>query len=151
MENQTVFLVHHTCFDYKPGHMYITCEGIFTSWEVAFRKALEISIEKEDEEKYDDEEDEEKYDDEEDDKGEKEDKNEDILKNLPTTEQELRNLLPVCSCIWAFKNNCNAEWWDGDEPGAHLVSVSQQQIKEKDDEKDDASEDDNSDDSEVES
>ena len=115
MKNQTVFLVHYTVFECKPGHMYISCKGIFTSWEVAFRKALKISEDEEDE------------------------KNKD--KKLPTTKQELSVFLPKHSCIWEFKNNCIAEWWDNSGLGSHLISVSQQQIEDND----------NSDDSENES
>ncbi len=109
MENQTVFLVHHTIFDYNPGHMLIVCDGIFTSWDVALRKALKISR-----------------------KEEYEEKNKDIVKKLPTTRGELRSLLSYDSCIWTFESNYHAEWWDGEGPGARLISVSYQEIKEED-------------------
>lgn len=108
-----IFVVHHTNFDYKPGHMYLSCDGVYTNWKDALKKALSLSAKVEE--------------DIEDDEEEKESQPKD--KELPTTEKELKDLLPYRACVWEFRNGSSAQWWDGDDIGSHLISISSEKVK----------------------
>ena len=114
-----VFVVHHTNFDYKPGHMSLCCDGVYTKWEDAFRSALEDLAQMMYE---NDEETEEKEADVYIDK---------ILSKFPTTRKELEDLLPERGCVWEFEAGKSAQFWDGDDIGSVLTSVSYMIVKEK--------------------
>ena len=107
-----VFVVHHTIFDYKPGHMYLSCDGVYLNWNDALKKALSL------------------MDDVDGCEDDGDDGDGDGKTNLPTTEAELRNLLPERGCVWEFGNGKCAEWWDGDECGSKLISISFEDVRE---------------------
>lgn len=129
--NQKLYVAQYTNFDYKPGHMHLTCLGIFSNFEDAFRAGLQVSNAKcgncgetgmemafyKDDgylcdvcvEGWQKEEPEKKF-----------------IKegSLPKTEEELQKLLPTTGCIWGFEWGDVVEWWDGDECGSSLISIS---------------------------
>jgi hypothetical protein len=136
-----IFVVHHTNFDYKPGHMYLSCDGVFTTWENALRRALDYNIEVTEcqycgesdvsEMSY--------YKDVGFVCGECKDCMKDDVKEvikmeeypLPTTEEELKNFIPSSGCIWDFTPGESAQWWDGEDCGANLFSISKEKVQEK--------------------
>lgn len=113
-----VFVVHHTNFDYKPGHMSLCCDGVYTKWEDAFRSALDSLAEM----LYEN-------DDERDEKVEADDYIDNLLAKLPTTQKELEDLLPERGCVWEFEVGKSAQWWDGDDCGSVLTSISCETVK----------------------
>lgn len=113
-----VFVVHYTNFDYKPGHMSLNCDGVYTKWEDAFRAALENLVEmmwEDDEEKDED--------------IKCDDYIDKILSKLPTTQKELNALLPQRGCVWEFENGESAQWWDSEDIGARLTSISYETVR----------------------
>ena len=100
-----VFVVHHTIFDYKPGHMYLCCNGVYLNWNDALKKALSLMLRDDDEEEECQE------------------------AKIPTTRAELEQLLPERGCVWTFENEGCAEWWDGDDCGSKLISISLEDVR----------------------
>jgi len=125
-----VFVVHHTNFDYKPGHMSLSCNGVFTTWEKALKTAIDI-MEPGDEFEYECKECKDQFY-----TGEEEEEfcndcrpeREEV--KLPSTEEELRRLLPSRGCVWSFENGESAQWWDGDDCGSLLISISYEEVQE---------------------
>jgi len=112
---QSVFVVHQTDYQEKPGNMFLEVIGVYTKWEDAMKGATKLLgyewcdrwVEQNDYADCDWPE-----------------------FKIPKTKQELEAVLPddVAKDLVVFIAGHSAQWWHGAERGATLTSISIQNV-----------------------
>ena len=95
-------MANYMTYDYKPGGCDLACLGIFKTWDECLEKCIATTKDHLDDET---------------EAGE-----------LPRNQKELTASLPDGAHVWGFKDDVEADWWDGGDLGSRLYKITKHTV-----------------------